>query len=59
MLKFKIIYSSIIIVKQTCVLLRGVTMEKDYLIKTIKELLSECTDIDLLYLIVSLLSDKG
>lgn len=34
-------------------------MEKDYLIKTIKELLSECTDIDLLYLIVSLLSDKG
>ena len=34
----------------------GVTMEKDYLIETIKKLLSECTDIELLYLIQGLLS---
>lgn len=34
-------------------------MEKEYLIKTIKELLSKCNDIELLYLIKSLLSDKG
>lgn len=33
-------------------------MEKDYLIETIKELLKECTDIELLYLIQSLLSAK-
>lgn len=31
-------------------------MEKDYLIKTIKELLAECTDIEKLYLIKGLLS---
>lgn len=31
-------------------------MEKDYLIETIKQLLSECTDIELLYLIQNLLS---
>lgn len=34
-------------------------MEKEYLIKVIKELLNECKDIELLYLIKSLLSDKG
>lgn len=33
-------------------------MEKDYLIKTIKELLAECTDLELLYLIQSMLSVK-
>lgn len=33
-------------------------MEKDYIIETIKELLSECTDIELLYLIQSQLSAK-
>lgn len=31
-------------------------MEKDYLIETIIKLLEECTDIDLLYLIQSLLN---
>jgi hypothetical protein len=31
-------------------------MEKDYLIKTIETLLTECNDIELLYLIKSLLS---
>lgn len=31
-------------------------MEKDYLINTIKELLAECTDIEKLYLIQSILS---
>lgn len=34
-------------------------MEKKYLIETIKKLLSECKDIDLLYLINSLLSAKS
>lgn len=34
-------------------------MEKDYLIKTIKELLNKCEDIELLYLIQSLLSAKS
>lgn len=33
-------------------------MEKNYLIETIKKLLSECKDIDLLYLIKDLLSAK-
>lgn len=33
-------------------------MEKDYLIETIRELLADCTDIDLLYLIQGLLSAK-
>lgn len=33
-------------------------MEKDCLIETIKELLAECTDIELLYLIHGLLSAK-
>lgn len=32
-------------------------MEKEYLIENIKTLLSECTDIELLYLIQSLLSE--
>ena len=31
-------------------------MEKDYLIKSIENLLTECNDIELLYLIKSLLS---
>lgn len=31
-------------------------MEKDYLIETIKILLAECTDIELLYLIQGLLN---
>ena len=34
-------------------------MEKDYIIDTIKTLLTECTDIELLYLIQSLLSAKN
>lgn len=34
-------------------------MERKYLIETIKELLSDCTDIDLLYLIKSLISAKS
>ena len=34
-------------------------MEKDYLIKSIVLLLSECDDIELLYLIQSLLSAKN
>ena len=34
-------------------------MERKYLIETIKELLNDCTDIDLLYLIKSLLSAKS
>lgn len=34
-------------------------MERNYLIKTIMELLKECKDIDLLYLIKGLLSAKG
>lgn len=33
-------------------------MEKEYLIETIRELLADCTDIDLLYLIQGLLSAK-
>ena len=33
-------------------------MEKDYLIESIKELLSGCNDIDLLYLIQGLLSGE-
>lgn len=36
--------------------LGGVNMDKEYLIKTIKILLSECKDIELLYLIQNLLS---
>ena len=32
-------------------------MERDYLIKVIKNLLAECNDIELLYLIKSLLSE--
>lgn len=32
-------------------------MEKDYLIETIKQLLIECTDVELLYLIKSMLSE--
>lgn len=39
--------------------LRGVAMEKDYIIETIKQLLEECTDIELLYLIQGLLSVKS
>ena len=31
-------------------------MEKDYLVKSIENLLAECNDIELLYLIKSLLS---
>jgi hypothetical protein len=31
-------------------------MEKDYLIETIRELLTECTDIETLYLIKNLLN---
>lgn len=31
-------------------------MEKDYLIENIKQLLSQCTDIELLYLIQGLLN---
>lgn len=31
-------------------------MEKDYLIESIKQLLTECTDVDMLYLIQGLLS---
>lgn len=34
-------------------------MEKDYLIENIKQLLSQCTDIELLYLIQGLLSVDG
>ena len=34
-------------------------MEKDYLVKTIENLLIECNDIELLYLIKSLLSVKS
>lgn len=34
-------------------------MEKDYLIETIKQLLAECTDIELLYLIQALLSGQN
>ena len=34
-------------------------MEKDYLIKTIENLLIDCDDIELLYLIKSLLSVKS
>jgi hypothetical protein len=34
-------------------------MEKEYLIKAIKELLKECNDIELLYLIKSLLSGES
>lgn len=34
-------------------------MEKDYVIKTIKELLTECNDLELLYLIQSLLSGES
>lgn len=34
-------------------------MERKYLIETIKALLNDCTDIDLLYLIKSLLSAKS
>lgn len=34
-------------------------MEKDYLIETIKQLLEECTDIELLYLIQGLLSGQS
>lgn len=31
-------------------------MEKDYLIETIKKLLAECTDVEILYIIKNLLS---
>lgn len=34
-------------------------MEKDYLIESIKSLLSNCTDIELLYLIHGLLNSSG
>lgn len=34
-------------------------MEKDYLIENIKQLLSQCTDIELLYLIQGLLNVDG
>lgn len=34
-------------------------MEKDYIIETIKQLLNECTDIELLYLIQGLLSGQN
>ena len=34
-------------------------MEKDYIIETIKQLLEECTDVELLYLIQGLLSAKN
>lgn len=34
-------------------------MEKEYLIKSIENLLTECTDIELLYLIQSLLNVKN
>ena len=34
-------------------------MEKDFIIETIKELLSGCTDIELLYLIQGLLNVDG
>lgn len=33
-------------------------MEKEYIVDTIKELLNECKDIELLYLIQNLLSVK-
>ena len=33
-------------------------MEKDYLIESIKQLLTDCTDIEMLYLIQGLLSAK-
>lgn len=34
-------------------------MDKDYIIETIKQLLEECTDVELLYLIQGLLSAKS
>lgn len=34
-------------------------MEKDFIIETIKQLLAECTDIDLLCLIQGLLSEQS
>lgn len=34
-------------------------MEKDYIIETIKNMLTECNDIELLYLIQSLLSAES
>lgn len=34
-------------------------MEKDYIIETIKQLLNECTDIELLYLIQGLLNGQS
>lgn len=34
-------------------------MEKDYLLKTVYELLKECNDIELLYLIKGLLSAEN
>lgn len=34
-------------------------MERDFVIKTIKELLNKCEDIELLYLIQSLLSGES
>lgn len=34
-------------------------MEKDFLIETIKQLLTKCDDIDLLYLIQGLLSGQS
>ena len=34
-------------------------MERDYLIETIKKLLADCTDIEILYLIQNLLSVKS
>lgn len=34
-------------------------MERDYLIETIKKLLTDCTDIELLYLIQNLLSAES
>lgn len=34
-------------------------MDKDYIIETIKQLLEECTDIELLYLIQGLLSGQS
>ena len=34
-------------------------MEKDFIIETIKQLLAECTDIELLYLIQGLLSGQN
>ena len=37
----------------------GVAMERDFIIETIKELLNTCDDIELLYLIQSLLSGES